>query len=102
MKKNITRLLSSLETVIGYPDKLVNDVKLENYYKNLEINRGSLLSSYLNLSKFQDSKDKSRFNYYFWTNLTELVTEANAFYAKAFHAIGRQNFRILNFLKNIL
>ena len=90
MKENVRHLLNSLDIIVGYPDKLVNDVKLENYYKNLEINRGSLLSSYLNVSKFQNAKDKSQFNYYFWTELIELVTKANATYFPYLEAVGTE------------
>ena len=78
--------------MVGYPDRLVNNAKLENYYKNLEINPGTLLSSYLNVSKFQDAKDKSRFNNYFWTEITKLVTEANAMYFHNLKAIGKTKF----------
>ena len=54
-------LFNSLIEIIEYPEQLINDIDVENYYKDLEINPGNLLSSYLNISKFQDSKDKLKF-----------------------------------------
>lgn len=54
---NITRSkaqmkLSYMISVIGYPDELLNDDKLNDYYTGLPVNPRNLLETVLNFNKF--------------------------------------------------
>ncbi|KAK9888868.1 hypothetical protein WA026_001088 [Henosepilachna vigintioctopunctata] len=49
--------LDAMEKYIGYPDELMSDSKMDEYYKDLEINSDNYLEVVLNVSKFQTEKD---------------------------------------------
>ncbi|XP_031639286.1 neprilysin-2-like [Contarinia nasturtii] len=44
--------LKAMSTYVGYPDEMMNDSKIEEYHKNVEIDENNYLLSYLNLSVF--------------------------------------------------
>lgn len=44
--------LHGMSTHIGYPDEIMNDTKIEEYYSNLEIDENNYLSSVLNMNVF--------------------------------------------------
>lgn len=43
---------ASMSSHIAYPDELLDDNKLEEFYKNLELSEGNYLESILNLTLF--------------------------------------------------
>ena len=73
-------MFNSLNTIVGYPENLINDEEVENYYKNLEINSGDFLNSFLNASKFKDTKIKLNYDINDWTLLTKYVTNLGGEY----------------------
>ncbi|CAD6225917.1 GSCOCG00005793001-RA-CDS, partial [Cotesia congregata] len=44
--------VASIKTVIGYPDELLNDDELKNYFEGLEITRDNFFKNYLNANLF--------------------------------------------------
>ena len=87
-------MLSSLVTIVGYPDNLLNDDALEKMYEQLEIYQGSFLKSSENLTSFtrqyteQIPKPKEDWFYY-----QEYTITANAGYSLFLKKIG--NYRLL-------
>jgi membrane metallo-endopeptidase-like protein 1 len=51
-KKSALNKAESMSTHIAYPDELLDDNKLEEFYKKLEITPGNYLQSILNLTLF--------------------------------------------------
>lgn len=51
-KKAALDKAESMSTHIAYPDELLNDTKLEEFYRKLEISPGNYLQSMLNLTLF--------------------------------------------------
>ncbi|XP_044588311.1 neprilysin-2-like [Cotesia glomerata] len=48
--------VASIKTVIGYPDELLDDDELKNYFKGLEITRDNFYKNYLNAKFFEKKK----------------------------------------------
>ncbi|XP_014221470.1 neprilysin-2-like [Trichogramma pretiosum] len=76
--------LSSMNFSIGYVEELMNDVLIENYYKDLQIHRGSSLESALNVTRFlyrhnQKKLRKKARDVSNWT-FNQNVAWVNAFY----------------------
>ncbi|XP_044588345.1 neprilysin-2-like [Cotesia glomerata] len=44
--------IASIKTVIGYPDELLNNDELKNYFEGLEITRDNFLKNFLNANLF--------------------------------------------------
>lgn len=77
---NVTRLsvrnkLKAIYTHIGYPDEIMDNAKIENYYKNLNIDENSYLSSILNIKVFQT--DCAFNQLHKPVNKTDWITHAN-------------------------
>ncbi|XP_044750309.1 uncharacterized protein LOC123310736 [Coccinella septempunctata] len=49
--------LRHMDKYIAYPDELMDDTKLEGYYKDLHLTNDNFLEIVLNVSKFQTEKD---------------------------------------------
>lgn len=73
----------SINFFIGYPDELIDNAKLDEYYRDLELQPDSLLHSILSIKKFYTNQliktfrqptDKND-----WTFLSERSTVVNAF-----------------------
>lgn len=52
-KNEAIEKLNSMKKLIGYPDELLDDAKLEEYYKDVEITSNNYIDIILNVSKFQ-------------------------------------------------
>ncbi|CAD6225915.1 GSCOCT00005792001.2-RA-CDS [Cotesia congregata] len=52
-KIEIIDKVASIQTVIGYPDELLNDDQLKNYFEGLEITRDNFYKNYLNAKLFE-------------------------------------------------
>lgn len=95
--------LDSVQQHIAYPDELLDDEKLDAYYKNLEIEPESFLKSHLNiqlfslknvLEKWRKPVDKNH-----WTTHGH-VAIVNAFYQPSENSI-RKNITHIPFLTQI-
>lgn len=51
-RKSALDKLHSMSTHIGYPDEVMNNTKIEQYYENLEIDPNNYLLSVLNMNVF--------------------------------------------------
>lgn len=51
-KKEAKRKLYAMTTHIGYPDEMLDNSKLEEYYRNLEIDSSKYFESFLNMNVF--------------------------------------------------
>lgn len=51
-RKSALNKLHSMSTHIGYPDEIMDDSKIEKYYKNLKIDQDNYLASVLNMNVF--------------------------------------------------
>lgn len=51
--------LKAMTPHIGYPDELMDDGEIENYYRGLEIDENDYLTSILKLNKFNTEQDFS-------------------------------------------
>lgn len=75
--------INDMATHIGYPEELLNDTLLSEYYKDLVINDQEFFETMLNVSKFDiDYKFK---NFRKPVNKTEWRTHANAAVINAFY-----------------
>ncbi|XP_044587723.1 neprilysin-2-like [Cotesia glomerata] len=52
--------VASIKTVIGYPDELLNNDELKNYFEGLEITRDNFFKNYLNVNLFNSKLIKVR------------------------------------------
>lgn len=70
---------------IGYPDELVDDYTLEEYYNGLELQSDSFLHSLLHIHKFFNERKKHRLhepvNRTNWEQRATRITKVDAFYA---------------------
>ena len=44
--------LDAMGAVVAYPDELLDDRKVQEYYKDLDIEPGSYFNGYINIAKF--------------------------------------------------
>ena len=76
--------LSAMDTHIGYPDELMDDKKLIDYYQGLTIDDNNHLENILNIKKFQHDKDFGKLrdpvNRTVWFNHAESAV-SNAYYS---------------------
>lgn len=78
---------------IGYPDELIDNAKLDEYYRDLELQPDSLLHSILSIQKFDANQlaktfrqptDKNE-----WTSLSKESTVVNAFYVPQQNTVSK-------------
>lgn len=99
LDKNVKNLIidkiASIKTVLGYPDELLNNDELQNYFEGLVITRNNFLKNYFNTNSFNHKK--KLFALFYKANEVkngmELYTllkklENNAFYYGSDHFIG--------------
>lgn len=84
--------VKSMSTHIGYPDEIMDDKKLEQYYDNLEINPNDYLSSVLKMNVFGTDYAFNKLRKP--VNKTDWVTHArpaivNAFYSSIENSIRK-------------
>ncbi|XP_045472072.1 neprilysin-2-like [Harmonia axyridis] len=56
-KKAALEKLKNMDKYIAYPDELMDDSKLEEFYKNLQLTSDNYIEIVLNISKFQTEKE---------------------------------------------
>lgn len=84
--------LKGMSTHIGYPDEIMDDSKIEEYYDNLEIDENNYLSSVLNMNVFGTNYAFNKLRKP--VNKTDWVTHArpavvNAFYSSIENSIRK-------------
>lgn len=94
--------LKAMSTHIGYPDELLDNAKIEEYYKNLEIDENNYFESILNISKFytdcEYSKLRGPVNKTDWIKHAR-TTVVNAFYALDENSISKKSLMSFFILK---
>ena len=60
-KKRALDKAQSIASYVGYPDELLDDKKIEEFYKNLEITDDDYYQASLNLCSFHLSSSLSRY-----------------------------------------
>lgn len=99
-----TKKLHSMSTHIGYPDEIMNNEKIEDYYRNLEIDQNNYLQSVLNMNVFGTDYAFNKLRKP--VNKTDWVTHArpaivNAFYSSIENSIRKFNEKVGNKNKSI-
>lgn len=78
---------------IGYPDEMDNDQKLEEYYRDLELQQNSLLHSVLSIRKFSRNKKIHEFRNSIlkndWRDIAVLAANVDAYYHPAMNSISK-------------
>lgn len=82
-RQSAIKKLKTMTTHIGYPDELMDDSKIENYYRNLEIDENNYLSSILNINIFGTDHKFSKLRKPL--NKTDWVTHTNPAIVNAFY-----------------
>lgn len=75
--------VKKMEKHIGYPNELVDDEILKNYYSNLTIEKDEYLKSYLNINRFQVAHVLRKFRKP--VNKTEWEQHSNVAIANAYY-----------------
>lgn len=101
-KKEAQRKLNLMATHIGYPDEMLDNNKLAEYYKNLDINPDKYFESFLAMNVF--GTDKSFNKLRLPVNKTDWIRHArpavvNAFYSSIENSIRKCDLTIFNCLK---
>ena len=79
-RKYALEKLDAMGAVVAYPDELLDDGKVEEYYKDLDIESGSYLNGYINIAKFvRNANYKQLRAAKHWADEAG-VTVVNAFY----------------------
>lgn len=96
--------VKAMTTHIGYPDEIMDDKKLEEYYEGLEINPDTYLESVLRMNVFGTDYAFNKLRKS--VNKTDWVTHSrpaivNAFYSSIENSI-RKSLRYIWFEDNIL
>lgn len=78
------RKLNSMDTLIGYPDELMDDAKLEGYYKDLNVSGETYLQDILKIQKyfgdFEFGRLRDLFNKTDWIDHSK-PADVNAYYS---------------------
>lgn len=90
--------VKSMSTHIGYPDEIMDNKKLEEYYDKLEINPNDYLSSVLSMNVFGTDYAFNKLRKP--VNKTDWVTHArpaivNAFYSSIENSIRKFNWKMM-------
>lgn len=99
-RKSAINKLHSMSTHIGYPDEIMDDSKIENYYKELKIDQDNYLESVLNMNVFGTDYAFNKLRQP--VNKTDWVTHArpaivNAFYSSIENSIRMYSFAYITF-----
>lgn len=83
--------VDAMSTHIGYPDEMMDDRKLEEYYQGLEIDQNNYLLSVLRLNTFSTDYAFNRLRKP--VNKTDWVTQAQPAVVNAFYSPIRNSIR---------
>lgn len=85
--------LKAMSTHIGYPDELMDDTKIEEYYNNMKIDENNYLKSVLNVNIFNADylfgKLRKPVNKTDWVNYANPAI-VNAFYSETDNSIRKK------------
>lgn len=93
-RKSALEKAMSMSTHIAYPDELLDDKKLEEFYENLELNPGDYLQSILNLTQFATNYSFSKLRKPF--NKTDWLSHGRPAVVNAFYSSIENSIRKLN------
>ena len=72
-KNSALEKLNMMRSVIAYPDELLNDTKLNEFYQTIELTKGNFFENYLNVSLFNTLRSYSSLRIpldrYHWTQV---------------------------------
>lgn len=85
------RKLKAMETLIGYPEELMNNKKLESFYSNLNLTFDSFLEDILQVQAFYSNFELSRLRELF--NKTDWVDHARPADVNAYYSGIENNIR---------
>lgn len=100
-KKSALDKAASMSSHIAYPDELLDDKKLEEFYDNIEVSENDYLQSVLNLTLFGTeysfSKLRKPVNKSDWVSHGRPAV-VNAFYSSIENSIRKINYIFLNYI----
>lgn len=88
------RKLQHMKTLIGYPDELIDDAKLENFYAALNLSFNSFLEDILRVQGFYSTFELGRLRDFF--NKTDWVDHARPADVNAYYSGIENNIRKLH------
>lgn len=91
---------NNMQFHIAYPDELVDDNKLEEYYRGLELEPDSLLHSVVRIHKFLDIRATKELRKP--VNKTDWETHSKATSVNAFYAPAENSIRMCNLIIDIV
>lgn len=89
--------LDAMHSLIGYPDELMDDSKIEKFYEKLEVNENDYLSFILSLESFNDKISLAKL--YVPVNKTDWQSRQPAFTVNAFYSNQENSIRKYHELK---
>lgn len=94
-KKHAFEKLDKMSLVIGYPDEILNDTILDDYYKDFNIDSSSLLKTVLNYNLFTKNLSVKNLRKPIikgdWNSYDYAVTDVNAFYEQSSNELRKLN-----------
>lgn len=90
---------NNMQFHIAYPDELVDDNKLEEYYQDLELQPDSLLQSVVRIHRFFNIHSVRKFRKP--VNKTDWETHSRATSVNAFYAPAENSIRMCNLFDGI-
>lgn len=95
-RKAAEKKVKAMSTHIGYPDEIMDNSKLEEYYKDLNIDPSTYLESVLSMNKFGSDYAFNKLRKP--VNKTDWVTHAkpaivNAFYSSIENSIRKLSYK---------
>lgn len=85
--------------LVGFPDELINNKILDDYYKDLKIKPNSFLKNMLNYNIFAIKKSSQRLRKSVlkneWSDLSGASTSVNAFHITNFNSIRKLFLRVI-------
>ncbi|XP_026818159.1 neprilysin-2-like [Rhopalosiphum maidis] len=91
-RKNALDKANSMTSHIAYPDELLDDCKLNAFYKNLEINEKDFYTSILNLTRFATDYNFSRLRQP--VNKSDWVTHSKTAIINAFYSYDENSIQL--------
>lgn len=100
-KKSAVEKAEKMGSYIAYPEELLNDTKLDEYYKNLQIDENATyIQNYQNINKFDMKKNWESLNEPF--NKTMWYGHANSAVVNAFYSPSKNDIRkLISFLHSL-
>lgn len=100
-RKAAIEKIDTMDVFVGYSDELFDDQKINEYYKDLDINFGSYLKSAFNISLFFTRQYyetlRKRVDKKDWT-LNKNAAVINAYYYLQKNTFGKISYLLTNFI----